>query len=411
MANHQHSALSAPRLPVTTAEGLGRANAGIILAAVLAEGSIARAELADQVGLTRATVTRVVSRLIELGLLREESPRRDSPGRPMVPLTLAGENRAVVSVHFGAQEARVGLVDLRGRVLDEIRDLYPSTDPDSIVAMVARHIGTLHNSSARGLTILGVGVSVGGWVSSERGEVVRFDPLGWSQVPLVTLLSRSLRLPISLDQVVRGLSLAERMFGAARGVDDFVEMWIGNVVGVAVVQGGVVHSGTTGATGMISHFPTRNNEGAPCECGRRGCLQKDVSDLSIVDEAHRGGSLRVGQDVRTVVNNAQAGDDVAHRVLSDKGALAGEVAATIADLIDPSAFIVAGVATTADAFFHAFREAFTSHALRSESISVRPSAFGDLAPTIASASVLLHAYYRDPLGFERERDRDEREPR
>lgn len=405
MANHHHSALPAARFPVTTAEGLGRANAGVILATVLAEGSIARAELADRVGLTRATVTRVVSKLIELGLLREGSPRRDNPGRPMVPLTLAGENRAVISVHLGAQEARVGLVDLRGRVLDEVRDLYPSPDPASIVAMVARHVHTLPASSAQGLTILGVGVSVGGWVSSERGEVVRFDPLGWAEVPLVELLARSLRLPISLNQVVRGLSLAERMFGAARGVDDFVEMWIGNVVGVAIVEGGVVHSGTTGATGMIAHFPTRNTKGARCECGRTGCLQKDVSDLSIVEEAQRRDSLRVGQDVRAVVNSAQAGGEVAHQILTEKGSVAGEVAAAIADLVDPSAFIVAGVATTADAFLDAFRHAFTSHALRSESISVRPSAFGDLAPTIASASVLLDAYYRDPLGFERERER------
>ena len=81
MSHEQQSLVSTTSLSVSTAEGLGRANAGLILSAVLAEGSIARAELADRVGLTRATVTRVVSRLTEMGLLVEGSPRRDSPGR------------------------------------------------------------------------------------------------------------------------------------------------------------------------------------------------------------------------------------------------------------------------------------------------------------------------------------------
>ena len=162
MSHEQQSLVSTTSLSVSTAEGLGRANAGLILSAVLAEGSIARAELADRVGLTRATVTRVVSRLTEMGLLVEGSPRRDSPGRPMVPLSLAGENRAVVSVHFGATEFRVGLVDLRGRVLDESRERYVSDDPRRIVEMVSQRVRAAQTGKSANLKILGVGASIGG---------------------------------------------------------------------------------------------------------------------------------------------------------------------------------------------------------------------------------------------------------
>jgi predicted NBD/HSP70 family sugar kinase len=408
MPHEQQSLVSTTRLPVSTAEGLGRANAGLILAAVLSEGSIARAELADLVGLTRATVTRVVSRLIEMGLLLEGSPRRDSPGRPMVPLSLAGENRAVVSVHFGANEFRVGLVDLRGRVLDESRERYGSNDPVKIVERVSQRVLSAQTGYSTNLKILGVGASIGGWVSSDPGEVVRFDPLNWDKVPLVDLLTRSLKLPVHLDQVVRGLALAESMFGAARGLDDFVEMWVGNVVGVAIVQGGLVQSGTTGASGMIAHFPIRDDSGHLCDCGRRNCLEKNINDFSVVSASQIANVVDSKSDVRDVVQLADRGDKFARKLLSEKGAIAGEAAAAVANIIDPVGVVVAGVSTTANAFLESFIATFNARALRSDGMIVRGSAFGDLAPTIASASVLLDAYYRDPLGFERTASRSNR---
>ena len=401
MAEARAGLVSTTRLPFATVEGLGRANAGLILAAVLAEGPLARAEIADRVGLTRATVTRVVARLIQLGLIREGRPRRDSPGRPMVPLTLAGDDRAVVSVHFGAHECRVGLVDLRGRVLDESRDRYATTDPELIVEMVGHRVAALVTKAAGRVRLLGVGASIGGWLQSENGEVVRFDPLGWQRVPLAALLARSIDLPLHLDQVVRGLALAERMFGAARGLDDFVEMWVGTVVGAAVVHDGVVRRGVTGASGMIAHFPTRDPSGTACDCGRFGCLESSVNDDAILEAARARGILGLGADVRDLVDLAQRGDDRARALLAEKGEIAGESAAALADVIDPAAWVIAGISTTADAFLEAFVRSFSAHAQRTDTLDVRASAFGDLAPTIASASVLLDAYYRDPLGFER----------
>ena len=318
----------------------------------------------------------------------------------MVPLTIAGEDRAVVSVHFGAHEFRVGLVDLRGRVLDESRDRYATTDPEQIVEMVGHRVSALASRVTGTVRLLGVGASIGGWLQPENGVIVRFDPLGWRGVPLAALLARVIDLPIHLDQVVRGLALAERMFGAARGIDDFVEMWIGSVVGAAVVHDGVVRRGDTGASGMIAHFPTRDHSGAVCDCGRVDCLEKSINDDAILEEARSRGVTGPESDVRDLVGQAQRGDDRARALLAEKGAIAGESAAALADLIDPAAWVVAGISTTADAFLDAFILSFSTRSQRAESFEVRASAFGDLAPTIASASVLLDAYYRDPMGFE-----------
>ena len=172
-------------------------------------------------------------------------------------------------------------------------------------------------------------------------------------------------------------------------------------MGVAIVQGGVVQSGTTGASGMIAHFPTRNDSGPLCDCGRKDCLEKRINDLSVVEAARAAGIIDDNADVRDVAQLADRGDKFAMKLLGDKGAIAGEAAAAVANIIDPAGCVVAGVSTTAQVFLESFIAAFNSRALRSNGLIIRASAFGDLAPTIASASVLLDAYYRDPLGFER----------
>lgn len=391
-----------PRGSVSTAdEVLRHTQTGLVLSTVLAEGPLARAEVADRIGLTRATVTRVVARLLEQNLLRERSPRRDSPGRPMVPLEIAGEDRGVITVHFGAHESRVGLVDLRGRVLDEMRDRYVSTDPETLVGGVSARVSAISIRHANRLRVLGVGVGIGGWLEPESGEVIRFEPLGWQNVPLGALLSAAIPLPVYLDQFVRGLAMAEQMFGTARGQSDFVEMWIGNVVGAAIVQGGVVRRGPKGASGVIAHFPTRDGEDVRCECGRRGCLGKRISDDAVLAEAVRLEICDDRANIRDVVDLARQGEPHVMALLASTGSIAGSAAAAMADLINPSAWVVGGVVTTAPEFLDSFRRTFEERAERSDGVTITASQFGDLAPTIASASVILDRYYRDPMALER----------
>lgn len=393
--------IATPRLSIATTEGLGRANAASILTSVLLQGPLARAEIADRVGLTRATVTRVSNRLIELGLLKEGTPRRTNPGRPLVPLELAGGERVALAVHFGAVESRVGVVDLQGRVLAEERDRYTSHDPQRLTAAVSARARDLIERHGSRCIFVGVGASVGGWVEPESGEVIRFDPLGWRHVPLADLLSREIGMPLHLDQFVRGLAVAERMFGAARLMRDFLELWLGNVVGAALVHDGAIRRGPSGASGIVTHFPVRSGNDRLCECGRSGCFVTSLNDDAVLAEAGRRSIAAPDAGIRDLVRLAHDGDAGMLGLVDELATVAGEAAAAMADLVSPSALVVAGLITTAPGYVESFRSSLAARAELGDILEVRASEFGDLAPTIASGSVMLDAYYRDPLGYER----------
>jgi predicted NBD/HSP70 family sugar kinase len=388
------------RAPSATTEDLGRSSAASVLSKVLTEGPLARSEIAARVGLTRATVTRVTNRLIELGLLVEGAPRRDNPGRPLVPLALAGTDRVAVSVHFGALESRVGLVDLQGNVLLELRDNYPDHEPAHLVEIVAGRVMDLVAAHGTARRILGVGASVGGWVHPETGDVVSFEPLGWENVPLADLIADATHLPVHFDQFARGLARAERMYGAARDLEDVLLVWIGSFVGAALVHDGDVRRGPHGAAGTIAHFPVRGAHTERCECGRLGCLVSAVNDQALLAEAVRRGLVPDEAGIRDLVQLGTMPWTGVPDLFAEVAATAGEAAAAMADLTNPSAVLVAGLVTTAPTYLESFRCALVGNALLGNALEVRRSGFGDLAPTVASAAVLLGHYFDDPLGYE-----------
>jgi predicted NBD/HSP70 family sugar kinase len=357
-----------------TSEDLGRINASLVLRAVLAEGPLARAEIADRLGLRRATVTRVVARLLEIDVLREGEPNRSNPGRPTVPLELGGRDRLVITSHFGAEELRTGAVNIRGEMLREQRRTYAGRSPEAVAEMARSGIAEMAERLTDAGRVLGVGASIGGWVDPATGVVVRFDPLGWRDVPFGALLTDDLRLPHYFDQTVRGLALAERMVGAA------------------VVNEGVARQGPRGAAGSIAHFPV-GEHGRLCECGGTDCLQQLVTDGPVLRDAIAAGIVRPSASVRTLVQVASDGDEAAVDLVAQRAAVLGRATAAMSNLVNPPLVVVGGL-------MPAFTEAFGRASDRAGEIPVSGSAFGDASPTIASAALLLDAYYRDPFAFE-----------
>lgn len=379
-------------------DDLRRGNVAAVVRALLVEGPLARAELAERLSLTRPTLTRVAAQLIELGLVKEGEPRRPASGRPLVPLELNGSSRAVVSVHIGAIEMRIGIVDLLGNVEREDRYDYRGTEPAAVASLISEAVANLHLERQPSGRILGLSSSIGGWVDPQSQVIVDYAPLGWKDVPLADIFP-DVGLPRRADQLVSALALAERMFGVARDHDDFVVLWTGNVLGAASVVAGGVRRGLRSAAGVIDHLPTPS-AGDACTCGRTNCLAMAVTDAAILRTAVTQGIADEADTLRDVIQRAAAGDASCISLIETTAATFGHAAGIIADLQAPPLMILAGLVTTADGYQDAFARGLSGATGAGKSIAVRSSEFGDAAPTVASAALLIDEYSRDPLGFE-----------
>lgn len=157
-------------------------NLGVVLRHLATEGPRSRARVADETGLTRATVSSLVSQLIELGLVREAGEEKGSRrvGRPSVTLELHDRVVALgleVNVDYLAfcVEGLTGTVWQERRVYVENRRSAPGT----VLNRLARHARSAFAFiEAEGLVPVGIDVAVPGIVSDRTGTLLRAPNLG-----------------------------------------------------------------------------------------------------------------------------------------------------------------------------------------------------------------------------------------
>lgn len=386
-------------LPAPEAHG-SRDSAGAVLRAILDHGPVARSSVARAARLSAASVSGVVTSLLDRELVREVPEAAGPPGvgRPHVPVDIEPEGVAVVGVHIAVPRTTVALLDLRGRVIAQRQDPHGSRDPAGVLAALTSRIGAVRQAYRTRRRILGLGVAAGGWVDAATGTIVEHSVLGWRDVPVGPVLARATGLNVRVDNNSRALLKAEQLFGAdARRVRrSAVHLFVGNVVDVAFAAGGVVHQGPRSAAGAVAHLPVEGC-GELCACGRTGCLQAAVSEQTLVRRALAAGLID-RPDFRVLVDEAVSGRAGAVALLRERATLVGRAAALLLDLFDPEVLIVAEAAITrVPACLETLRaEAVASSSAQPASV-IRATSFAGDVLAVAGGAVALDRVYAAPM--------------
>jgi predicted NBD/HSP70 family sugar kinase len=373
-----------------------RANLRVVLQHVAATGACSRAQIAAETGLTRGTVSSLVTELIDLGLLRDTgettSPR--GVGRPGAALELA-DVVVGVGLEVNVDYVAVSVEDLSGAVRYERRAYRDNrgSAPGPVLDRLARAArSALEGIEREGLRPAGISVAVPGLVEEASGTVVFAPNLGWSNVPVASELEARLELPVHVENESNLAALAEHWTGAAVGIDDFVCVFGEVGVGGGVVLGGRLFRGSHGYGGEFGHIQV-DPDGRPCACGSRGCVETLVGQEAIALAAGiepAAGRTRSVTD--ELVRRASAGAPEAVRALEQAGRWLGIALASAFNVLDVQAVVLGGCfGPLAPWLVDDVREtlAVRSLAARSGSFVVLPSAFGDGAAVRGAAALSL----------------------
>ncbi|TWD82557.1 putative NBD/HSP70 family sugar kinase [Kribbella amoyensis] len=377
-------------------------NYSTIMRELMRSGPTARTDLATAIGMSTGSVTRLTGALVRSGLVTEVTePTQRGMGRPKVPVAIDGSRYGVIGVHFGLHRTMTCLIDLRGRLIAELPTTERTTNLRPLVRSVARSVHKMLDT--HDLTVLGVGASTGGWVDSAAGKVHSQPVLGWQDAPLAAMLGDLVDRPIRVDSQVRALALAEHWFGAATGVDNFIHLFVGNVIGAGYVFNGSPYRGAHSAAGGLDHLPVAGRSSEPCTCGSRTCFAAVGGDLEVARRARAAGLISGDQEVYDVFALAVNGDARARRLLQDRAALVGTATATLIELLDPELVVIGGgIAAPVDHVAVLRESARAKLAVdRGGDVEarIRASAFGPHALGIAAAAIMLDAVYRSPETF------------
>ncbi|MGH3655785.1 MAG: ROK family transcriptional regulator [Micromonosporaceae bacterium] len=380
-----------------------RQNISAVMRTVLGHGPIARADVARLTGLAPGSVTKLTARLVEAGLLREESsePAARVPGRPRVPVSI-DPGHHVVGVHVGLLWTIVGVIDLTGRIVSEVTMQHDGKTSFDVVARQAIDQVKRQTRNLRG-TVLGVGASTGGWVDPDSGHVIDHPVLGWRDAPLRDTFEERLGHPVRVDNTVRAIALAESWFGAGRDVRTLLHLFVGNIVGAGVVTDGRQHRGPRSASGYLDHLPVGVRTDRKCSCGRYDCLQAVASDVALVTDARQRGILGPGENLDDLARLAAGGDRRATAALRARARHVGYALALLIEILNPERVVLGGGVADHPEYLPEVHDALRKRMHRplhtDPSDLVRPTSFGRHAVMLASGTLFLDAYYRDPMAF------------
>ncbi|MET9506565.1 ROK family transcriptional regulator [Streptomyces sp. NPDC006622] len=369
------------------------AAAAHIFTTVLSHGPLTRLAVARRTGLSPAAVTKAVRPLIEAGYLVEQAgadpETRPALGRPAALVRVDGGRALFLGVKLTGDEIIGVLTDLRCRILLSRRVPMGDPAPRTVLAATADLVRELlAEADGYGVRVAGLGIAVSGDVDRAEG-VVRYSPfLDWHDVPLAGLAAAT-GLPVTVDNDVRALTVAEQWFGAGVGLSDFAVVTVGAGIGCGLVVHGRVVAGAHGVAGEIGHVTVDPN-GPPCHCGNRGCVEAIAGDAAILARIRETGGTEVA-DTAEAVERARRGDTDAREAYARAGAAIGRGIATVANLLGPARVIISGEGLAAyDLFAEHIREAFAAAAFGSAArcdVRTRPLPFEEWARGAAATAI------------------------
>jgi predicted NBD/HSP70 family sugar kinase len=304
---------------------------------------MSRAQLARHLSLSPTLISHLTKRLLADGLLVElDSEETSGRGRPaqLLGLDIAAGN--AIGVKLGPDHitlVELGIDTTLVRLAQEPLTTGSKTYLADLVQMISDF---LKGSGSRQL--LGVGIGLPGNVDNQSSGVVDSHQLGFRQLGLGLLLRRSLGLPVLVENSVKALAVAERLYGLGRHHRDFAVVTVGSEIGAAFIINGMLYRGASGNAGDIGHIVVQRG-GPACTCGNRGCLQAVIGQSALVDRARQEGVISQRASITALGAAADAGDTRAQEVFAEAGHVLGTTLASITQGLDPEIVLILGEAT------------------------------------------------------------------
>lgn len=263
-------------------------NTRLILSHIIRSRSISKGTLAQITGLSVVSVSRITDEFIQRGLIElVDSETQGNLGRPSKDLRLNDQALRALVVYVERSETYFGIVDSNGKILDVRKTAFHPAEvpPSDLCAFLQEEITRFLNEHGHIRVIPIISLIVPGIVDNAAGAIRFSSVFRWTDVHLaeqLRLLMPQYRFVIEND--IKAVATAEMYFGLSRSSYDSVVLNIGDGIGAAVIINQEIYRGQHNIAGEIGHIVT-NQVGRLCECGQFGCLQTDIAEWAILQEA------------------------------------------------------------------------------------------------------------------------------
>lgn len=307
----------------------------------------------------------------------------------------------IIGVDIGGTTVKIGMINNGGEILKKWEIPTNTLNAgESIVGDVWHSINNeLTASKIDKSTILGIGVGAPGFIDASDGFIFEAVNIGWKEFDLTNQLRKMSGLPVFLENDANIAVLGENWRGAGKQVRNLIAITLGTGVGGGIIVNGSILNGENGMAGEIGHI-TIDPNGAPCNCGRLGCLETIASATGIVRQAmdkiaenpnskiadfvQRNGAVTT----KDIFNLANTGDSLSVGIIKNTADALGMVIANMGVIVNPASVLIGGgVSKAGDQLIGEITKAFEKYALPRvvEACEIKIAQLGNDAGIIGAA--------------------------
>jgi predicted NBD/HSP70 family sugar kinase len=388
---------------------VGHFNRAVVLEAIQVSDGISRVQIAGRAGLTAQTVSVIVRRLLEEGLVIEDGSLPSRGGKPRTILRVDPTAGYAVGIHFDPGEISYVLADLAGQPAAKLHTaVRAGLAPDAVIRQMARTARrVLREADVPDRKVLGIGLACPGPLDAEGIMNVPPRLTGWDHVPIKRLLEEHAGFPVTSDNDATAAAIGERWAGVARTAPSFAYLYLGTGIGGGLFLDNQIYRGRSLNAGEFGHI-TVAPDGPDCYCGNRGCVEA-VCCPSAIEAAVRARLAEGAESTLTaealdhaaICAAAAAGDPLAGAVIGQVAARLADAAVSIVNMLDIDLLVLGGPAMheVADVYRQVVAAAVATRPLarRLHTVQVETSPIAADAAAIGAASLVFHATYAPRL--------------
>jgi predicted NBD/HSP70 family sugar kinase len=368
-----------------------------VFEALLHKSPISRADLSKVTGLSKQTTSEVIETFEQQGLVRPVGRTSGNIGRTAVLYELSPEGGHVLGVDLGGTKLTVAIADISSKVLSEATE---PTQPRGGMAVLDQ-IAKVANRIARDVNthpsrIRSIVVGTPGVVNPKSGAIELAPNIAdLGQLDVVGVLSEKLGSPVRIENDVNLALLGEIWHGCAQNVANVAFIALGTGIGLGLSANGQLVRGEHGAAGEIGYFPI-GGDPFRAEVRKQGCLEFEAGAVGIIRRYKEAGGDTV-ENVRSIFERMERGDDTATRVIDDTARLIALAAAMVVATADPKLIVLGGSIGARPEFAKRVTDELAR--ISSRAFEIRPSALGNRAGVVGALAVALSRLHEDLFGI------------
>ena len=313
-----------------------------------------------------------------------------------------GSRQIVLGVDIGGTNTKFGFVDRKGKCLASASMPTNAHQPATqFFNRLRKETKQLFKSLPKECDWVGIGIGAPN-ANFYKNTIEHPPNLSWKYVDVRAELERHYNIPMAITNDANAAALGEMLFGAAKGMKDFIEITLGTGLGSGVVANGELIYGADGFAGEIGHTIVDPN-GRMCGCGKRGCLEAYCSATGLcrtvqelICNTTEPSSLRnvsyADLTAQMVSDSARRGDGLAKLAYESCGRTLGmKLADSVAHLSPEAIILFGGMAAAGPLIFEPTKRSMEEHLfpIFRNKVKLIPSKLIESNAAVLGASALI----------------------